>query len=56
MTVTEYERFIERGGYRNEALWSAGGFGEFPKPEGWDNQLRYPNRPVTDVSWWEAAA
>jgi formylglycine-generating enzyme required for sulfatase activity len=28
----------------------------FQQPEQWDGQKQYPNRPVTSVSWYEAAA
>jgi gamma-glutamyl hercynylcysteine S-oxide synthase len=56
VTVAEYERFVTSGGYQKGALWSAGGFGQFTEPAKWADQLRYPNRPVTGVSWYEAAA
>lgn len=45
VTVTEYERFV-----------NSDAFAELRKPEGWNKQLRYPNRPVTGVSWFEASA
>jgi len=56
LTVTEYARFVDAGAYGKEDLWNAGGFGQFPEPEGWQSQLRYPNRPVVSVSWYEAMA
>lgn len=56
VTVTEYARFVDDGGYGKEAMWSAGGFGQFTEPVGWQGQLRYPNRPVVSVSWYEAMA
>jgi len=56
VTVTEYEHFVRDGSYKKEALWSAGGFGQFSEPDEWAEQLRFPNRPVTGVSWWEATA
>ena len=56
VTVAEYRRFIEDDGYQEKRLWKEGGFGEFVKPEDWDEQLRYPTRPVVTVSWYEAAA
>jgi formylglycine-generating enzyme required for sulfatase activity len=32
------------------------GFGKFAEPEDWQTQKQFPNRPVTRVSWFEAAA
>jgi hypothetical protein len=56
VTVGQYQRFVEDGGYREERWWQAGGFGEFSEPGGWDEQLQYPARPVVGVSWYEASA
>jgi len=56
VTVFEYVRFVAAGGYGQEQFWKAGGYGEFQTPESWQQQLRYPNRPVVGVSWYEAAA
>jgi formylglycine-generating enzyme required for sulfatase activity len=56
VTVVEYDRFIAAGGYTEEKLWKAGGYGQFQAPGHWQRQLRYPNRPVAKVSWYEAAA
>jgi formylglycine-generating enzyme required for sulfatase activity len=56
VTVLEYDRFIARGGYKEEQFWRAGGYGTFATPGHWQQQLRYPNRPVVEVSWYEAAA
>ncbi len=56
LTVDEYRRFVEHGGYREQQWWSAGGFEQFTEPEDWPDQLEYPNRPVVGVSWFEAAA
>jgi formylglycine-generating enzyme required for sulfatase activity/transcriptional regulator with XRE-family HTH domain len=56
VTVVEYERFVKGRGYQKRELWSAGGFGQFSEPNGWTEQLQYPNRPVTGVSWYEASA
>jgi formylglycine-generating enzyme required for sulfatase activity len=56
VTVGEYERFVVDWGYEQAGLWEAGGFGRWKRPEQWDNQLRYPNRPVVGVSWYEAMA
>ena len=56
VTVAEYAPFVSSGGYKAEKLWAAGGFGDFDQPLDWQAQLRYPNRPVTRVSWFEASA
>ena len=56
VTVEEYRRFVEDEGYQNERRWHAGWFGEKTEPRDWDEQLQHPNRPVTGVSWFEAAA
>jgi formylglycine-generating enzyme required for sulfatase activity len=56
VTVFEYASFIDSGGYAEEKLWQAGRYGEFAAPGHWQRQLRYPNRPVVEVSWYEAAA
>ena len=56
VTVSEYARFIDSGGYKKDRFWTAGGYGQFSEPENWQRQLRYQNRPVVNVSWYEAAA
>ena len=56
VTVDQYRKFVEDEGYEQERWWNAGGFGEFSKPDEWDEQLQYPSRPVVYVSWFEAAA
>jgi formylglycine-generating enzyme required for sulfatase activity len=56
VTVFEYGRFIAAGGYAEKKFWKAGGYGRFEAPGHWQRQLRYPNRPVVEVSWYEAAA
>jgi formylglycine-generating enzyme required for sulfatase activity len=56
VTVLEYARFVDSGGYGNERFWQAGGYRKFSEPGSWQRQLRYPNRPVVEVSWYEAAA
>ncbi|MDA1051675.1 MAG: SUMF1/EgtB/PvdO family nonheme iron enzyme [Planctomycetota bacterium] len=56
VTVAQYEQFLASDGYADERFWRAGGFGEFTKPDDWDEQQPYGNRPVTGVSWYEAAA
>jgi formylglycine-generating enzyme required for sulfatase activity len=56
VTVFEYDRFVAGGGYTEQKFWKAGGYGEFATPGHWQRQLRYPNRPVVEVNWYEAAA
>ncbi|MCX5645979.1 MAG: SUMF1/EgtB/PvdO family nonheme iron enzyme [Phycisphaerae bacterium] len=56
VTVAEFLRFIEAGGYEEERLWDTEGFGKWPAPDGWEEQLEHPTRPVVGVSWYEAAA
>jgi len=57
VTVAEYRRFLEEErGYEIQDYWRAGGFHEFAQPDAWEDQLDHPNRPVTGVSWYEAAA
>lgn len=56
VTVAEYRKFLEDGGYENPSWWTAGGFGLYAKPEDWQVQLRHPTRPVTWVCWYEAQA
>ncbi len=56
VTVMEYAKFIDDGGYGNHQWWVAGGFGKTNEPENWPEQRKYPNRPVVNVSWYEAAA
>ncbi|MGA1874745.1 MAG: SUMF1/EgtB/PvdO family nonheme iron enzyme [bacterium] len=56
VTVIQYQRFMDDGGYEEKQYWQEGGFGEFQKPEKWEDQQQYPSRPVVGVSWYEAAA
>ena len=56
VTVGEYRRFVEAEGYKDESFWREGGFGEWPGPDGWAEQIEHPTRPVVGVSWYEAAA
>jgi formylglycine-generating enzyme required for sulfatase activity len=55
VTVQEFDSFIKNGGYSARKYW-AEGYGKFEKPEDWERQKQYPNRPVVGVSWFEAAA
>ncbi len=56
VTVREYARFVEAGGYRDQRWWKAGGFGDETQPTAWEEQIEHSNRPVTRVSWYEASA
>jgi formylglycine-generating enzyme required for sulfatase activity len=56
VTVQEYQKFIEEGGYEKEDYWGeTGGFGLFKAPKNWEEQQSHGNRPVTGVSWFEAS-
>jgi formylglycine-generating enzyme required for sulfatase activity len=55
-TVADFERFIAAGGYDDAKYWTAGGFGQWRRPEAWDAQSQFFNRPVVGVSWYEAQA
>ncbi|MEE8585963.1 MAG: SUMF1/EgtB/PvdO family nonheme iron enzyme, partial [Acidobacteriota bacterium] len=56
VTAAEYQRFMQAGGYEREAHWKLGGFGDWTAPQGWEEQIQHPTRPVVGVSWFEAAA
>jgi formylglycine-generating enzyme required for sulfatase activity len=56
VTVEQFKNFIDAEGYQIERWWKGGGFGERNQPGEWDDQLLYPNRPVVNVTWYEAAA
>jgi formylglycine-generating enzyme required for sulfatase activity len=59
VTVAEYKRFMDEGGYKwhkRKEYWEAGGCGWWAAPADWDEQLGHPKRPVVYVSWYEAAA
>ncbi|UCC32052.1 MAG: SUMF1/EgtB/PvdO family nonheme iron enzyme, partial [Phycisphaerales bacterium] len=56
VTVGEYQRFMDDGGYAKREHWTAGGFGKWQQPDEWGEQLAHPNRPVVNVSWFEATA
>lgn len=56
VTVAEYHRFMQEGGYEKQEFWQAGGWGKFEAPEDWEEQSTFPSRPVVGVSWYEAKA
>jgi formylglycine-generating enzyme required for sulfatase activity len=56
VTVGEYVRFVEADGYDDERFWSKEASRKWRTPAGWEEQLEHPTRPVTGVSWYEAAA
>jgi formylglycine-generating enzyme required for sulfatase activity len=57
VTVGEFEEFLDDGGYSQRKYWEAGGYGLYgTAPENWEEQLRYPARPVGAVSWHVAMA
>ena len=56
VTVAEYKIFVENDGYLNKRWWKEGGYGSRKEPDKWTQKLEHPNRPVTDVTWYEAAA
>ncbi|MCB1036614.1 MAG: SUMF1/EgtB/PvdO family nonheme iron enzyme, partial [Acidobacteria bacterium] len=63
VTVGLFRRFVEARhvGYLDPRYWDPKGWAwreneELVAPDGWLDQLRHPNRPVTGVSWYEADA
>lgn len=61
VTVREYGRFVDDGGYEDETWWDETGWrwrltDGTDSPLGWDRERTFGNRPVTGVSWWEARA
>jgi formylglycine-generating enzyme required for sulfatase activity len=56
VTVAEFRRFVEDGGYQDERWWAAGGFGVHSEPRKWEEQMEHPNWPVTQVTWYAAKA
>ncbi|MEO5369887.1 MAG: SUMF1/EgtB/PvdO family nonheme iron enzyme [Magnetococcus sp. DMHC-1] len=62
VTVAEYQLFMEQGeGYRQEKWWDKKGWKlrmeyMWEEPGAWEHHVQYPNRPVIDVTWFEAMA
>ncbi len=61
VTVEEYQRFVDHRGYEEANHWSTEGWALRDKkgwetPGSWEQQLQTPNRPVVEVSWYEAEA
>jgi len=60
VTVEEFRRFVEDGGYSDRCWW--GEHWKTCREEGWvspgfwETQLHTRNRPVAEVSWYEAVA
>jgi formylglycine-generating enzyme required for sulfatase activity len=55
VTVQEFAGFIKKDGYSVAKHW-VGGFDTAREPADWQMQKQFPNRAVTGVSWFEAAA
>jgi len=60
VTVSEFQLFVDQGGYSQRSLWHDGWelqeHERWEAPADWDYQRHFPNRPVVNVSWYEAAA
>ena len=61
VTVQEYQEFVDDRGYEHARFWSTAGWAEkerggWEAPGSWERQLQTPNRPVVEVSWYEAEA
>jgi energy-coupling factor transporter ATP-binding protein EcfA2 len=57
VTVQEYARFLENGGYAEPRFWGdSWKEKEWDQPGDWEDQCEHRNRPVTGVSWYEAVA
>ena len=56
VTVQEFERFVDDGGYQEPRWWKHPEAREFNEPKDWDEQANRRNHPVAWVSWFEAAA
>jgi len=56
VTVYDYDKFLKDDGYQEQKCWTEGGYGLWKRPDEWDAQASYPNRPVVGISWLEAMA
>ncbi len=56
ITVKEFARFVDSGGYQQARHWGAGGFGAAKRPDNWARQQKNQQWPVVGVSWFEASA
>jgi formylglycine-generating enzyme required for sulfatase activity/energy-coupling factor transporter ATP-binding protein EcfA2 len=56
VTVAQFKIFFDEGGYITEEFWKEGGFCQWQAPGDWEHQIQYPNRPIINVSWFEAMA
>ena len=56
VTVEEYRRFVEDGGYEDRRWWGNGWSVRHGLPDNWDEQVQHGNWPVVGVSWYEAMA
>ena len=56
VTVYDYAKFLKDHGYYENEFWKEGGYGLWKRPDEWDAQIQYPNRPVVGISWFEAMA
>lgn len=51
ITNLQYQTFIDDGGYREERWWR-----DLKRPEPQESRWQQPNRPRTNVDWFEAVA
>jgi formylglycine-generating enzyme required for sulfatase activity len=60
VTVMEFKRFVDNGGYGKIEYWQKGwkekNDKKWSQPGNWEEQMEKKNHPVTRVSWYEACA